>query len=320
MQPRNSPPGFDVPLIQEAHQIAEKFSIQQKDLSKARQVYFNSLAVYAVRFYLKCMKIEAVWEASDSWDFLMQALLDVADLVLPGIGKLECRPVLPEMESIYIPADVSFERVGYIAVQIDRSLRTATLLGFLKTVPMEEESSLNQLQPLEDLPAHLGKVRQAKLSKAPERLSQWFENIFDIDWLSVPLLFSTLGESSAFNTRDSNLLKVDDSESLVTNISRGKLIDLGIQIHSYSLALVLSITVGNIEEIDIVAQVYPTKGLILPKDLQFTVLDDKGEICLETQAREADNWMKLEFDGKFGESFSIKLALRNASITEYFVI
>lgn len=227
MQPRNSPPGFDVPLIQEAHQIAEKFSVQQKGLSKAKQVYFNSLAVYAVRFYLKCMKIEAVWEASDSWDFLMQAFLDVADLVLPGIGKLECRPVLPEMQSVYIPADVSFERVGYIAVQIDHSLRTATLLGFLETVPMEEKSSLNQLQPLEDLPAHLGKIRQAKLAKAPERLSQWFENIFDVDWLSVPLLFSTLIANPAFNARNSNLLKADNSENLAASVSRGKLIDLG---------------------------------------------------------------------------------------------
>lgn len=92
------------------------------------------------------------------------------------------------------------------------------------------------------------------------------------------------------------------------------------QIDGHLLALVLNITVGNNEEIDIVAQVHPTKGLILPKDLQFIVLDEKGEVCLETQAREADNWMKLEFDGEFGEIFSIKLTLGNASITEYFVI
>lgn len=150
--------GFEVPLIQEAHQIAEKFSPQQNNLPKAKQVYFNTLAVYAVRFYLRCMKIETDWEKSDSWDFIMQAFLDVADLVLPGIGKLECRPVLPGSQSVYIPPDVSFERVGYVAVQLDRSLRTASLLGFLETVPEEEEFSLNQLQPLEDLPKHLGQL------------------------------------------------------------------------------------------------------------------------------------------------------------------
>ena len=318
MQPLSLSVKFKVPLVQTALKIAEQFSLRQKDPDKATQVYFNSLAVYAVRFYMKCMGIETDWETSESWEFVTQTLLDVADLELPGLGKLECRPVFLENQSVYIPLDVREDRIGYVVVQFDNSLDQATLLGFMETAP-EEKVALNQLQPLEDLSEHLEKVRQAKRTKAPERLSQWFENIFDVDWLSVPVLFSRVA-NPAFNTRSSNLLKTGNSEKVAASISRGRLIDLGIQINSHPLALVLTITPGKNEEIDIVAQVYPTKGLILPKDLRFIVLDETGAVCIETQAREADDWLKLEFDGQFGESFSIKLALGNATITEYFII
>ena len=40
---------FTVPLTQEAHQLAEKHRCQQHDPQKGKQVYLNTLAVYAVR-------------------------------------------------------------------------------------------------------------------------------------------------------------------------------------------------------------------------------------------------------------------------------
>lgn len=160
MQLSTSSVRFEVPLVQTAYKIAEQFSLRQKDPQKAKQVYFNSLAVYAVRFYMKCMGIETDWEKSESWEFVTQTLLDVADLDLPGLGKLECRPVLLESESVSIPLDVHEDRIGYVVVQFDDSLDHATLLGFFAIAPKEEELSLNQLQPLEDLPEHLEKFRQ----------------------------------------------------------------------------------------------------------------------------------------------------------------
>lgn len=319
MQPSSSFVKFKVPLVQTAYKIAEQFSLRQKDSQKAKQVYFNSLAVYAVRFYMKCMGVETDWEKSESWDLVTQTLLDVADLDLPGLGKLECRPVLPENESVYIPLDVHEDRIGYVVVQVDSSLDQATLLGFMETAP-KEELSLNQLQPLEDLPGHLDNVRQAKLTKTSERLSQWFENIFDVDWLSVPALFSRVA-NPAFNARSSNLLKVASLVDSTNKISRGKIIDLGIQIIGYPLALIVTITPVTNEEIDILAQVYPAGGqLILPKNLQLIVRDEAEENSMEVQARDSDNWIQLEFSGEKNERFSINVALDNFGITEYFVI
>jgi hypothetical protein len=312
--------GFKVPLVQKIHQLAEHFSLQQT-VPKARQVYFNTLAVYAVEFYLKCLGIESVWQASDSWDLLMQTFMDVADLVVPGVGKLECRPVLAGKQSIYIPSDVSSDRIAYIVVQFDSLLKIATILGFVETVRFEEELPFSELQLLKKLPIHIKKVKEAQLlNRKPTRLSLWFEDVFDVNWLSPLSLFNSLAIDATCSARNTELIKENALESFLSRISRGRLIDLGVQMSSHLLALVITITPGENSEIDILARVCPTRSITLPKNLKFTILDETEKVCLEACAREVDNWMQLEFTGKPGESFSIKLALEDASITEHFVI
>ena len=57
---------FTVPLSFEAHSIAQHFQRQQSPTQKAKQVYLNTLAVYAVDFYLRCLGFELNPEQSDS--------------------------------------------------------------------------------------------------------------------------------------------------------------------------------------------------------------------------------------------------------------
>ncbi len=71
---------FIVPLSPSSHRLAEQFCQQHRDTQKARQVYLNTLAVSAVNFYLHCMGVETSWETSQSYDFVMQAAMDVADV------------------------------------------------------------------------------------------------------------------------------------------------------------------------------------------------------------------------------------------------
>lgn len=142
---------FTVPLSSKQHHLAEQFCYRQSNKEKAKQVYLNTLAVFAVDFYLRCMMIETDWEASLSWDLVARTLIDVADLDLPGIGTLECRPVLPEQQVVQIPSEVRSDRIGYIGVRIDKSLQKATLLGFSKTAPLTGELHISELQSLEDL-------------------------------------------------------------------------------------------------------------------------------------------------------------------------
>ena len=150
---------FTVPLSFEAHSIARHFQNQQSLTHKAKQVYLNTLAVYAVDFYLRCLGFELNPEQSDSRNPLLVKFMDVADLFVKQLGKLECRPVMPEDEVCQIPPDVWTDRVGYVVVQISQTLKQATLLGFTQTAAAE--LPLSQLRSLSDLPTYLHQIQQS---------------------------------------------------------------------------------------------------------------------------------------------------------------
>ncbi len=85
-----------VDLTKKVRCVAQQFSDRlQPSTEKAEQVALNTFAVYAVHFYLKSLQVETDLQKSDSWNPEIHAILDVADLVVKGRGKLECRPVLP---------------------------------------------------------------------------------------------------------------------------------------------------------------------------------------------------------------------------------
>ena len=305
---------FTVPLSSEAHRLAEQFRRQQSNQKKAKQVYLNTLAVSAVKFYLRCMGIETDWEASLSWNPVMQTLMDVADVEIPNLGKLECRPVLPETQVVHIPPEVWSDRIGYMAVQLDQSLREATLLGFTKTVSTDE-LPISQLRSLEDLLEHLIQIRQAKFVKMPVNLSKWLENTFEAGWQSMEALLGTQQENLAFSLRSTSPL----SEA---SVKRAKLIDLGLRLGSQSVALLVAITPEVEQKVGILVQVHPTGGeTYLPPNLRLGLLSESGETLQEVQSRFQDNYIQLKrFRGLPGECFNIQVAFGDASVTETFVI
>ena len=128
---------FTVPLTQEAYQLANNFSKQHKQPDKAREVYFNTLAVYAVNFYCQCLEIETDLTKSHSQNLVWQKLMNIADLEIKNIGKLECRYFLPNASHVSIPPEVWFERIGYIAVEIKEDDLEAILTGFIPQVNTE---------------------------------------------------------------------------------------------------------------------------------------------------------------------------------------
>lgn len=304
---------FTVPLSSEAHRLAEQFRRQQSNQKKAKQVYLNTLAVSAVKFYLRCMGIETDWEASLSWNPVMQTLMDVADVEIPNLGKLECRPVLPETQVVHIPPEVWSDRIGYMAVQLDQSLREATLLGFTKTVSTDE-LPISQLRSLEDLLEHLIQIRQAKFVKMPVNLSKWLENTFEAGWQSMEALLGTQQENLAFSLRSTSPL----SEA---SVKRAKLIDLGLRLGSQSVALLVAITPEVEQKVGILVQVHPTGGeTYLPPNLRLVLLSESG-VIQEVQSRTQDNYIQLKrFRGLPGECFNIQVAFGDASVTETFVI
>lgn len=142
-----------VPLDITAYELARQFESEQLTPQTGRRVYLNTLAVYAVYMYLQWLQIEVDLSRSDSWNLGKRTLFNVADLFICNFGKLECRPVLPGETKIYIPPEVSEDRVGYVVVRIDESSSLAYLLGFTNVLELneEEEMSLESILPFETL-------------------------------------------------------------------------------------------------------------------------------------------------------------------------
>jgi len=301
MKELSTPFTFTVILSAEAHRLAEQFRLQQKQPKKGKQVYLNTLAVYAVKFYLSCLGIETDWESSDSFDPIAQTLMDVADLKVKNLGSLECRPVLPNQEFMSVPPEVWSNRIGYIAVQMTQSLTEVMILGFVERVD-REEIPLLELLSLREFPRYLGELREPKTIN----LSQWLQDIFEVGWQRLETILLPQQTEMAFSMRGIN------------GVKRGKILEL--ERAGEQVALCVGIKPDTEAEMNILVEVYPTGNqTYLPPELQVMVLDDSGISVMEAQARTTKN-IQFEFSGETGENFSVKLALGDFSITETFVI
>jgi len=329
-----------LPITQAAHTTAQQFASQQPTQQKAEQVRLNTLAVCVVNDYLQMMGIPTNLSESDSWNPVVRLCADVADLAVTGLGRLECRPVRRQQETCYIPPEVWSDRIGYIVVEIDESFREATVLGFAQTVTSPnsilgqgealatDALPINQLQPIEDLIERLNQptpplveLTSAVVERTKVNLSQWLVNVFETGWQSVETLLNPLEPDLAFRFRSAASSSLTDQEVPDAGISRAKLIDLGMQIAGYFVALVVEVRPESEQRSSILLQVHPTGNqTYLPPLLQLIVLDEFGLIFLEAQARSADNYIQLEFSGLPGEQFSVKVALGDASIMEDFVV
>lgn len=331
---KTDPKIFAVPLTKADRSIAQKFRERQGLAQQAERVYRNTLAVKAVQYYLQCLEIETDLEASDSWDPVMQTLADVADLDVTNWGKLECRPVSPGEESVYIPPEVWDDSIGCVAVAIDpsdpKAIFEAKLLGFVPRPQQEiedipEELPISEFQPLDALieAYHKQKVtpiasKQKVTPIQPQptpllvNLKQWFSGLFEPEWQPVELVLAVNTRSAAVATKP----KVGSS-----SISRAKVIDLGMQLANHAVALVVRLTPSQTAETDVRLRLYPAGNAIhLPRGLKLIVLDDARNACMETEARNADNWIQLEFGALPGEKFAVKVALSDAEIVEEFTI
>lgn len=161
---------FTVTLTSEAYRIAERRrkGIQQLENAeqKSKQIYLNTLAVYAVAFYCRCMGIETSWQNSNIFDAICTILLDVSDIELVGLGKLECRPVLPGEMNCFIPFESRESRIGYVAVEVDNSTKEATILGFYPSLSSDKVSEtipLYFLKSIDDMLDYLLKLEEIEL-------------------------------------------------------------------------------------------------------------------------------------------------------------
>ncbi|WP_225977566.1 DUF1822 family protein [Nostoc sp. CENA543] len=116
-------------------------------------------------------------------------------------------------------------------------------------------------------------------------------------------------------------LRKIDPENPAAGVKRMKLIDLGMEIASKTVALAVAFLQKIDGDVSVLLQVYPTgNDDYLPPDLKLILQDDSGEIWREVTARRADVCIQLKFSGEVGERFSVQISLGNTNFSENFVI
>lgn len=330
-------------LSREDHEIARKFSVQQDTVEKGKQVYLNTLAILGVRSFLDWLGIETDLNAGDSWHSVIRCFQNVADLVIPNLGKLECRPVLPGETVISLPPEVTEDRIAYVGVKFQEQLNEVQLLGFYPAIDPQsppQEIKIINLQPIESLIDYLDYLeesldRQGIASVSLEgqydgsinillvSLTEWFQDIRNIFRTGWEILENFLNDTQdvdlafRFATAPRSRNTTDNADHKAASISAIK----PIQVAGYPLALVVSLQRETEPTVDILFRLYPTGNqTYIPGHLKLIVLDEEGETFLEAESRSIDNWIQINFRGQPGERFRIVVTLDNDSVTEDFEI
>ncbi|WP_373537481.1 DUF1822 family protein [Microcoleus sp.] len=366
-----------MPITQDSLHIARRFSSQQRHPQRQEQVYFNTLAVLAVRDYLTILSIETDLTQCDSWNPAMRLFANAADLYIKGLGKIECRPIINRLQNsssqtpdIYpVPLEAREERIGYIVVEIDEEEKEARLLGFSATAS-SGELVLSELHSVDDFLVHLEHLFEAKVD-----LNQWFLNVFNSEWQPFEAVFhpqpqtspreienpisSKLGnwfkkvfetgwqnieqgkkslENAIFpdknpefafrsggNSRSESPLSGNQTTIRQTfpeaDVTRAKLIDLGMRLGRTTVALLVAIAQQSDRTVRVHAQLHPAIGdRYLPRNLKLSLISDAGQVLDELESTVQQQCISLEFEVEPGESFSIRLAIDNLSVTENFMV
>jgi Protein of unknown function (DUF1822) len=316
-----------VDIEQSTHQTANRFAVRQANAMKGKQVYLNTLAVLSVHTYLSWIGIESALDQSDSWQPGMTALMNIADLYLPGIGKLECLPVLPGNGVLNIPETVRLDdRIGYIAVKFEQDLNQATLLGFIaaEVGPADpDEVALDRLKPLEDLVKHIQWLKFGKLVA----VRRFLEGEYSPGWTEpeeirrlkerISIERSGRKRSSTSNTLRSLL----DNSQTPDRISGGnKIIPQLLGNQALEVQIRLSDLGDDQFMIDIKLLHSAESKLSLSEGTELNILDESGTVVMKEQVEQGEKWIVHRFTLALNERFSIEIISEAEHYTENFIV
>jgi Protein of unknown function (DUF1822) len=305
---------FTIALDRSAHRSAANFAATQTSPAKGRRVYLNTLAVAAVQRYLNCVcEVDIDLTHGYSWKPEFHSIMNVADLVIPNVGRIECVSVLPNVREVILSPETMDDRIGYIAVQFSEDLTSVDLLGFVA----KSESGIikiDRLQPLEDL---LDLIYVDRLNN----LGEFLNGILGIGWEPIESFVdrdNTISNRPEFALR--NILTNTPYES-IREFNTGKIIDLRAKIADIPLLLLIGLNHESDGRINVRARLHSAGGVsVLPPNLKLTLQDANGESLSQVQYPEAMNFIQLQsFKLKSGTQFKIQVALDNHSFTELFI-
>lgn len=300
-----------IPITHKAREIAEHFASQQPTQTKKEQVYTNSLAVSVVNDYLTWMGISTQREESDSVNPVMQLFEDVGDLMVEGIGRLECRPIREGQSTCPIPWEVRTDRKGYVVVELKDSLLEAVIVGFSPTVDTGE-LAVEDLRPISELPEYLDSTTHPDSTIVP--FSHWLAGVIKEGWQDLNDLLDSLQMQPSVAFRGQEEVLTDEDKQ-----TWGRVIDCGLQMGEQSLVLLISLKPETASTMQVKVTLKGTESY-LPPGVSLSVIAD-GQIQRTVTSRNHDNWIELpKFEGELKETFQIKVVKDELVFSENFVI
>ena len=317
--------GLKIDLDRVAHATAAKFASQHRSISKGRSVYLNTLAVCAVRQYLSVTcQLDLDLHCGDSWQIGMQSIMNVADLVIPNVGKIECLSVLPTATEITIPADLD-ERIGYVIVQFSEQLTSVELLGFIDAVqPQLHQQSTAAVVALNSTEIQsIDRLLDVIYSTRISNLQEFLAGILGTGW--EPILQQSSAQIDAtereFALRNPLDLANNTNYDSIRDFTASKMINLRANIANVPLLMMIGLSVEPDERVKVRIRIHAAGGVpMLPADLKLTLQAENGQFLSEIQYPEAMNFIQLQsFKLHPGTQFKIRVALDNCSFTESFI-
>ncbi|MGB7487169.1 MAG: DUF1822 family protein [Phormidesmis sp.] len=152
----------------------------------------------------------------------------------------------------------------------------------------------------------------ASVGQQIARLGQWLQGALDEGWQAVDQLVNPTAHL-AWNIRN-------NAPTVRGGIRGGKLINLGMQLGRYTVALLIAVTPEAEEKLGIRVQVFPTgSNTVLPVQLTVALISSKDRILQAVTAREQDSYIQLRlFKGRPGVQFSLEVSLNDIAVREAF--
>lgn len=215
---------------------------------------------------------------------------------------------------------------------------------------------LDNLQPIDHLLDYLEHLEQENhtipsLARSFVNLSQWLEGMFEEGWQAIADLLERRELATVLVMRDAeqprgdgqsreeliaalvdsirttndedtrwkaaeSLWKIDPGNP-AAGIRRFKILET--PFGEETVLFMVGVLPKSEQTRAILLRLYPIQPQrYLPAQMTLTVLDETGNLFLEVQARELDNYIQLKFSGLVEERFTVRVARGEARITEDF--
>jgi hypothetical protein len=333
--PALSNPFIPVLVTRDAEQLARRLAQQHPSAQQVEQIYHNLLVVLTVNNYLKILGIPTDLSQCDSWNPFLRMTGDAADLEVVGRGRLECCSISQadlenESPTYVMPSDVNDdERIGYIVVLLDEAgekqdAQTAFLLGFTEQT-RDGVINLKTLRSMFELPEYLAQVNQ---QPTITHLTRWFQGVVDQGWQMLDDLITPsmqLGyQVRSARTADGSPSEESSSDaSFDTSLKRvyGKALTLDTEHGSQSVFLIAEVINPPDSDLQIELMLRPVNDQsFLPPGLDITVLDADHQPVMNAQARAENRTVELGFHAEPGDRFQLHIQLKDARLTESFLV